>query len=87
MEVSITDRCLFLARNPETQKVDGVLGIHVDDCISGGSKRFEENILSRLRKVLPFKHWKIGEAEFLGRRIRQREDGSKEADHSNVAES
>jgi len=80
MEVSKTDRCLFVYRNPETQKVDGLLGIHVDDCIAGGSKRFEDVVLKRLRQILPFKHWKIEEAEFLGRRIRQDKDGNIEVD-------
>ena len=59
MAVSLTDRCLFLARNPETRKVDEVLGLHVDNFIACGCKRFEDIILSRLRQVLPFKHWKI----------------------------
>ena len=29
-----------------------MIGVHVDDCIAGGSKRFEEQILKRLRSII-----------------------------------
>ena len=51
MEVARTDRCLFLARDPKTGMVDGALGIHVDDCVAAGSKRFEEQVLEKLGKL------------------------------------
>ena len=37
------DNCLFWLRNPECpEKLDGILGTHVDDGIGGGNKHFEQ---------------------------------------------
>lgn len=38
------DPCMFILRHPKTQKLCGVLGVHVDDGIHGGDEYFHEQI-------------------------------------------
>ena len=48
------DACLFILRNShEPEKLEGVLGTHVDDGIGGGTAVFER-ALERIQKKLPF---------------------------------
>ena len=57
-------------------ELQGLVALHVDDMIIGGSEEFHEKVLFQLRQVYPFKHWKTGGGKFLGRNIRQQGDGS-----------
>ena len=47
------DGCLYMLRNSETGRLDGILGTHVDDGIGGGNQNFESAI-KQVSKVLPF---------------------------------
>ena len=78
MKVSQLDLCCFLWHREGA--LQGILAFHVDDLIFAGSCMFEQTILEPLRKRFPFKHWKVGEAEFLGRKLKQKEDFSIECD-------
>ena len=70
------DNCLFLLRDPrEPQKLDGILGTHVDDGIGGGNKNFEI-ALEKLQKTLPFGSREHGKFKFTGLDIEQLPDFS-----------
>eukprot|EP00435_Cladocopium_sp_Y103_P067027 s232_g29.t1 len=70
------DSCLFLLRNAQDpQKLDGILGTHVDDGIGGGNENFEK-ALEKLQKTLPFGTREYGKFKFTGLDIEQLPDGS-----------
>lgn len=54
----------------------GVVALHVDDMVIGGSDMFHEKVLLKLRDKYPFKHWKVGGGSFLGRELKQLDDGT-----------
>ena len=54
------DPCTFILRCPKTGAPEGIIGIHVDDGICGGSPRFLEK-LKALEKVYPFGAQKLGQ--------------------------
>ena len=64
------DRCVYLCRS-ECGNLQGIIALHVDDMLSGGTPWFHEPVLKRLREMFPFKHFKKREGEFLGRHLRQ----------------
>ena len=70
---SVLDPCLY--HYWEKGKLEGSLAVHVDDLITTGSKIFEMNVLKQLKETFPFKHWKHGGGEFLGRTIVREKDG------------
>ncbi|CAE7199062.1 RE1 [Symbiodinium sp. CCMP2592] len=57
-------------------KISGVIALHVDDLCMGGDKHFQQQVQVKLRELFPFKHWKTGKGEFLGKWIEQQPDGS-----------
>ena len=57
-------------------KVAGTIALHVDDLCAGGNNEFQKRVLEPLRNMFPFKHWKQGTGEFLGKTLEQRPDGS-----------
>ena len=69
------DRCVYLCRG-ENGTLQGIIALHVDDMLCGGTEWFQEQVLRRLRETFPFKHFKKREGEFLGRNLRQDEDYS-----------
>ena len=68
-EICPFDPCFFVLRSHATdttpEKLEGVLGIHVDDGIGGGSPIFEEKI-RLLEKKFPFGSHKISSFTFTG---------------------
>ena len=56
--------------------MQGALALHVDDMLVGGTLSFMSEIGGKIRKHYPFKHFKRGSGEFLGRRLMQLEDGT-----------
>ena len=56
--------------------ISGVVALHVDDLCMGGDNHFRERVQDKLREMFPFKHWKVGKAEFLGKWLEQQNDGS-----------
>ena len=67
LQQSLLDPCLYHYWNKG--QLEGILAVHVDDLMTTGSKTFEKNVLQQLRETFPFKHWKNGGGEFLGRTI------------------
>ena len=78
-EICPFDPCFFVLRSHATdttpEKLEGVLGIHVDDGIGGGSPIFEEKI-RLLEKKFPFGSHKISSFTFTGIEINQHGDHS-----------
>ena len=52
-------------------KLEGMLGVHVDDGLWGGKGPAWQKATANLRKKLDFKHELEGQFEFLGRRVTQ----------------
>lgn len=67
--------CTFVLRNSQTQEIEGVLGIHVDDGLGAGNTRFQEKI-AELEKVFPFGSKKMGKFTFTGIDLQQHPDHS-----------
>ncbi|CAE7879526.1 GIP, partial [Symbiodinium microadriaticum] len=74
MKMSRFDSCLFYYYS--RGEVAGTVALHVDDLCAGGNQEFEDNVLKPLREMYPFKHWKVGKGEFLGKMLEQQSDGS-----------
>ena len=73
------DPCCFVLRTPATKehdsRLEGILGIHVDDGIGGGSPVFEEAI-KQLEKTFPFGSHKVSAFTFTGIELNQHHDFS-----------
>ena len=74
MRVSRFDPCLYYYY--VKGQVSGKIALHVDDLCAGGDENFEKNVLKPLRNTFPFKHWKTGSGDFLGKKLEQQPDGS-----------
>ena len=59
------DACLYFCYGPDGQ-IQGVLGAHVDDTITGGNGERYVEAIEQLRKRFPFRKWRTGNGEFLG---------------------
>ena len=55
--------------------LQGVLGAHVDDTITGGSGAEYDAAIAHLRSRFPFRKWRVREGEFLGTQYKQLENG------------
>ena len=75
------DPCVFLLRNPKSQRLSGVLGIHVDDGIHGGDQYFHQQI-SKLEAKYPFGAKKSRNFTFTGIELQQHPDNSIELSQS-----
>ena len=68
------DASVFIKRNSKNELI-GVLGLTVDDVITGGTEEFQ-GVLKELRGVFPFGAWKVGSGVYCGKAIEQAEDFS-----------
>ena len=59
------DSCLYFCRGPNGE-LQGVLGAHVDDTITGGSGEVYKQAICTLKKIFPFRKWRTLSGEFLG---------------------
>ena len=69
------DPCQFILRHPQTGHLEGVLGLHVDDGICGGSDYFGEKLM-QLEKKYPFGSKKIKQFTFTGIEMDQHTNGT-----------
>ena len=69
------DPCVFVLRHPKTKKLEGILGIHVDDGICGGSDYFQQKI-DLLEKKYPFGSKKVQNFVFTGIEMSQLPNGN-----------
>lgn len=76
------DPCVFLLWCPESQKPQGILGIHVDDGLCGGNEKFHE-VITQLEKKYPFGSRKLGKFTFTGIDLHQNSDRSISMSQSN----
>ena len=74
MRPSAFDPCIYYYYYQE--QISGVIALHVDDLCMGGDKHFQTHVQEALRQMFPFKHWKTGKGEFLGKWLEQLGDGS-----------
>ena len=66
------DPCAFVLQ--KSGKIHGVLGVHVDDVIGGGSETFDR-IMTAVRKEFDFGAMDVGNFRFKGRLISQMTNG------------
>ena len=78
MKVAPFDPCCFILPSETSiegcAKIDGILGIHVDDGLAAGNHRFEK-ILNQLQEIFPFGSRKQKEFVFTGLHLKQHDDG------------
>ena len=67
--------CTFVLRDPNTQGIAGILGMHVDDGLGGGNQFFQEKI-DLLEQKYPFGSKKTSAFTFTGIEMAQRGDHS-----------
>ena len=68
LKQSELDLCVFLWFENSLQ---GILSLHVDDMVLGGSQKFHEFLVPQLKKKYFFKHWKTKQGMFLGNLVQQ----------------
>ena len=59
------DSCLYLCFEA-SGRLEGILGAHVDDTITGGDGPKYNRAIEQLRSRFPFRKWRSGTGEFLG---------------------
>lgn len=69
------DPCQFILRHHKTGSLEGILGLHVDDGICGGSEYFAQKI-DLLEKKYPFGSKKIKQFTFTGIEMDQIPNGT-----------
>ena len=69
------DPCQFILRHETTGALEGVIGLHVDDGICGGSQYFEKK-LAILEKKYPFGSKKMKQSTFTGIEMDQLPSGT-----------
>ena len=74
MQQSELDPCIFYWYKQNV--LQGVMAVHVDDLLIGGSNDFLSEVVEPLKAKYPFKHWKTGQSDFLGRNLVQNADFS-----------
>ena len=83
MRQSELDPCCFRYYHDHT--LHGVLALHVDDMILGGSPVFMEMVVKKMREKFPFKHGITHKGEFLERQLDQKSDFSIVVDQASYA--
>ena len=63
------DPCVFFLW--EKQQLVGIMGVHVDDVVIGGSGKLFELKLQWLRSTFPFRKWQEGQGTFCGSELKQ----------------
>lgn len=69
------DPCAFVLPEPHSGKIEGLIGIHVDDGLCCGSPNFQKKLL-KLKEKFPFGSHKKKNFTFTGLKIDQAEDFS-----------
>lgn len=60
------DPCLYYLRSPETNQLQGILEVHVDDTCLGGIGPQFESAVKQLRARFPYRKWRVAEGELCG---------------------
>ena len=64
------DSCLYFCYGPDGE-MQGILGAHVDDTITGGQGECYDEAIRLLQERFPFRKWRSGSGEFLGTMYKQ----------------
>ncbi|CAE7240458.1 RE1 [Symbiodinium sp. CCMP2592] len=72
MRRSKLDPCVLLWFDGD--ELGGICAVHVDDMVIAGNQKFHDTVLNKLREAYPFKRWRIGKGDFLGRYLEQDEN-------------
>lgn len=67
------DACLYFCYG-STGRLEGVLGAHVDDTITGGNGKCYDQAIAFLKNRFPFRKWRSRGGEFLGTQYTQHEN-------------
>lgn len=59
------DACLYYCHDKQGN-LQGIMGAHVDDTITGGEGEQYNQAIKALRQRFPFRKWREGQGEFLG---------------------
>eukprot|EP00435_Cladocopium_sp_Y103_P031858 s655_g8.t1 len=65
-ERSRFDPCLYFLRCNVSNRLCGVMGVHVDDTAVGGAGEKFNKAIEVLRARFPYRKWRVGEGEFCG---------------------
>ena len=84
MEVSLYDESFLFWRYND--KLRGLMGVHVDDFLNGGSLQFQKNILQPLKEKFSLSMEVEGNFLFTGLEINQRSDCIELSQHAYIAE-
>ena len=68
------DSCFYFCHGDDGQ-LQGVLGAHVDNTITGGYGNKYSDVIGTLKNRFPFRKWRTGEGEFLGIVYKQLDNG------------
>ena len=60
------DACLYYLRDEMSNKLGGIMGVHVDDTAVGGFVECFNQAIQALKKRFPYRKWRRGEGEFCG---------------------
>ena len=63
---STLDACLFTLRCPTTNRLEGIMGVHVDDTALGGQGPRFEKAVHALKQRFPYRKWRVNSGEFCG---------------------
>ena len=80
-ERSKLDPCLYFLRDDVSNKLVGVMGVHVDDTAIGGQGTKFNKAVELLKQRFPYRKWRVGSGEFLWFILHSR---SERQLHSNV---
>ena len=65
-ERSKLDPCLYFLRDDVSNKLVGVMGVHVDDTAIGGQGTKFNKAVELLKQRFPYRKWHVGSGEFCG---------------------
>ena len=75
----LLDPCVYILDHVEEHgnaAIDGVIGLHVDDCVGGGRGSRWQKAWAQLQREFPFGKVMYGKAKFVGSELQQHDDFS-----------
>ena len=81
---STLDVCVY-SLSSTAGNLEGILCVHVDDAICGGTGSLFSKALSNLRHRFPFRKWLVGEGIFLRLQVCAEQRQQRDHDHTGVS--
>ena len=82
IEISQYDSALFYQHDTSGRGLSGIIGIHVDDIIWGGTEHFQQNVIRKIQDIFNVGKLEIGCFTYLGLNINQADDFSISVDQN-----